>query len=107
MLVTRRACGKSLSFVALVCLGYFCGIASKIMLWADTGTVSILIALYLWNLAVAGFDALLQQHYGVPEHLRRPTILIAFMERLVWMRRIEPRPNSQAGTERRSAIPGG
>jgi len=64
MLTTGRACGKSLGFVLLICAGYVCGIASKLALFAETGTASALILLYGWNLLVTGFDAFLVYHYG-------------------------------------------
>jgi hypothetical protein len=57
MLRTRQASGKSLGFVLLICLGYVCGIASKLALYRDTGVWSELILLYVWNLLVTGFDA--------------------------------------------------
>lgn len=57
MLRTRQASGKSLGFVLLICLGYVCGIASKLALYRDTGVWSELILLYIWNLLITGFDA--------------------------------------------------
>lgn len=63
MLRTRRACGKSLGFVLLICAGYVCGIGSKLVLYHETGTWSGLIYLYVWNLAVTAFDAWLVLHF--------------------------------------------
>lgn len=63
MLRTRQAAGKSLGFVLLICLGYVCGIASKIALYLDTGVWSALILLYIWNLLVTGLDAFLVAHF--------------------------------------------
>ena len=57
MLRTRQAAGKSLGFVLLICFGYVCGIASKLVLQYETGVWSGLILLYTWNLLVTGFEA--------------------------------------------------
>jgi hypothetical protein len=78
MLRTRQASGKSLGFVLLICLGYVCGIASKLALYRDTGVWSELILLYVWNLLVTGFDAWLVVQftreapvYGPGSHSRK------------------------------------
>lgn len=63
MLRTRRACGKSLSFVMLICFGYVCGIGAKLMLYRETGVWTDLIFLYGWNLAVTACDACLVVHF--------------------------------------------
>lgn len=57
MLRTHKACGKSISFVLLIILGYSCGIGSKLMAYRDTGIWSPLIYLYFWNFVVTCFDA--------------------------------------------------
>jgi hypothetical protein len=79
MLTTGRASGKSLGFVLLICAGYVCGIASKIVVFAETGAVSGLVLLYAWNLLVTGFDAFLVWHYGrgaegAPQHALFPRL---------------------------------
>jgi hypothetical protein len=63
MLRTRQACGKSFSFVMLICFGYVCGIGSKLAFYHETGIWSDLIFLYAWNLAVTGFDAYLVLYF--------------------------------------------
>lgn len=70
MLRTRQAAGKSLGFVLLICLGYVCGIGSKIALYHDTGVWSALILLYIWNLLVTGFDAYLVVHFTQARRLQ-------------------------------------
>jgi len=57
MLRTGQASGKSLGFVLLICLGYVAGIASKLVIWSQTGIMPNLIYLYTWNLVVTGIDA--------------------------------------------------
>lgn len=57
MMSTGQASGKSLGFVLLICVGYLCGIGSKLAGWSDTGVLSNLIFLYTWNLGVTAFDA--------------------------------------------------
>jgi hypothetical protein len=69
MLRTRQAAGKSLGFVLLICFGYVCGIASKIALYRETGVMSELILLYIWNLLVTGFDAYLVVRFSRPRQL--------------------------------------
>lgn len=64
MVRTREASGKSLGFVLLIVVGYVCGIASKISGYFETGVLSPLIYLYLWNFVVIGFDAWLVVRFG-------------------------------------------
>lgn len=61
MLRTRQAAGKSAFFVLLICCGYVCGVASKLVAYGTTGILSPLIWLYAWNLLVTTFDLYLVQ----------------------------------------------
>lgn len=47
MLRTRQAAGKSAGFVVLICTGYLCGIASKLVAYRETGALPPLIWLYI------------------------------------------------------------
>lgn len=77
MLRTRQATGKSLGFVLLICFGYLCGIASKLVLYRETGTWSGLVLLYAWNLLVTAFDAWLVFNLSraAPEDRRSASLL--------------------------------
>lgn len=66
MLVTGEAGGKSLGFVILVVLGYCLGIVAKGIAAVETGEMSLILWLYLWNLLVTGFDGWLVWHLGHP-----------------------------------------
>lgn len=79
MLSTGQASGKSLGFVVLICLGYLCGIGSKIVGWSDTGMLSSLIFLYVWNLGVTAFDAWLV--YTLSRHPRPPVLRFSHLFR--------------------------
>lgn len=60
---TKSARGKSFVFLWLVLVGYFSGIASKVL-----GTMSWVIGLYLLNAAMVLMDLLLCYHYqGRPD----------------------------------------
>lgn len=73
----RQVTGKSLGFVVLIGSGYLCGVASKCVLWVQTGDMPTIIYLYSWNAAVIAFDAWLVIRYSrtqensnrSPEHL--------------------------------------
>lgn len=64
MMQTKLASGKSIPFVLLICLGYVFGIGSELITWQEVGTLSLLFWIYLWNLNVIAFDALLVIHYA-------------------------------------------
>ncbi len=56
MIRTRKASGKSLGFVGMVCFGYLCGVLAKIAMFQETGELSMIVYLYAWNCVVTGFD---------------------------------------------------
>jgi hypothetical protein len=64
MLSTRKACGKSLGVVSLICIGYICGITSKIIIAGGEDTLPPVTALYAWNLLVTSADAALVIYYS-------------------------------------------
>lgn len=64
MLRVRAAVGKSAGFVAMICVGYVFGIASKLMIWWSGGPLSPVIWLYCWNLLVTAFDLALVLHFS-------------------------------------------
>ena len=66
MLRTKLAAGKSLEFVLMICLGYMFGISSKLLAWQEVGEVSPLTWVYVWNLLVTAFDAMLVARYSRP-----------------------------------------
>lgn len=56
MLLTKKASGKSLGFVGLICSGYLCGVLAKLANYHETGVLSGLIWVYGWNFCVTFFD---------------------------------------------------
>lgn len=56
MLWTKKASGKSISFVATICFGYLCGVLAKIAIFHETGELSPLVYVYAWNCLVTAFD---------------------------------------------------
>ena len=55
---TRVSAGKSIFFLCIVMTGYFCGIMFKL-----TGTLDLVILLYIFNLIVVAIDTLLTIKY--------------------------------------------
>jgi hypothetical protein len=74
MLRVRRASGKSAQFVVLICTGYVFGLAAKLVLHDQTGELSPVFWLYLWNLGVTLFDLYLVLHFSRQERLEEGTI---------------------------------
>lgn len=64
MLRTRTATGKSLIFVFLTCTGYLFGISAKLLMWRETGELSLFLYFYLWNLAVISVDLMLVLYFS-------------------------------------------
>lgn len=64
MLKVRAAAGKSPLFVVLIVSGYLFGIMSKVIIWQNTGEMSPLLYLYVWNLIVTFTDLLLVLHFS-------------------------------------------
>jgi uncharacterized membrane protein len=56
MIRTKKASGKSISFVGMVCFGYLCGVLAKIAFFQETGELSAVVYLYAWNCLVTAFD---------------------------------------------------
>jgi hypothetical protein len=71
MLRVRQAVGKSAQFVVLICTGYIFGIAAKFYGWQETGVLSPVAWIYMWNLAVTTFDLALVLHFSRRAPLRR------------------------------------
>ncbi|WP_226628476.1 hypothetical protein [Alloyangia pacifica] len=63
MLRTREARGKSLPFVLVICFGYLCGVASKLLIWHETGALPPIVWLYALNSMVIAVDAWLVMRY--------------------------------------------
>lgn len=63
MITTQQAAGKSYFFVVLICTGYIFGIGSKFYLWSETGVLSAVTYLYVWNLIVTAVDLVLVLHF--------------------------------------------
>ncbi|WP_353474904.1 hypothetical protein PVT71_15155 [Salipiger sp. H15] len=63
MLRTCEARGKSLPFVLVIGFGYLCGVASKLLIWRETGLLPPIVWLYALNSCVIGVDALLVVRY--------------------------------------------
>lgn len=56
MLRTRVVVGKSTGFVVVICVGYGFGLGSHLLAHAQTGALSPLFYVYLWNLSVILLD---------------------------------------------------
>lgn len=56
MLRTRVVVGKSTGFVVIACVGYAMGLGSKVLAFAETGALSALVYVYLWNLSLILID---------------------------------------------------
>jgi len=114
MIEKRTAVGKSPVFVAVVCIGYLCGICSKIFHWQEGGEFSPLIYLYVWNLAVTMVDLGLVVYFtrrnkhaatidaeDAPLRLEPEHVVVSFGERSIDTSKIGPcdddRPEAMAG----------
>ncbi len=56
MVLTKKASGKSLSFVAAISFGYLCGALAKIAIFHETGELSALVYIYALNCVVTAVD---------------------------------------------------
>jgi uncharacterized membrane protein len=56
MILTKKASGKSLSFVAAISSGYLCGALAKIAIFHETGELSALVYIYALNCVVTAVD---------------------------------------------------
>lgn len=56
MLLTKKASGKSLSFVAAISFGYLCGALAKIAIFHKIGALSALVYIYALNCVVTAVD---------------------------------------------------
>ena len=56
MIRTKKASGKSISFVGTICFGYLCGVLAKLAVFNETGELSLLVYVYAWNCCVTAFD---------------------------------------------------
>jgi len=77
MLRTGHATGKSSGFVALIVIGYGFGVAAKLVGFHQTGVLSPLVWLYLWNLAVTAFDLWLVLRLCRAERERQAAAMVA------------------------------
>ncbi|MBE9637486.1 hypothetical protein [Salipiger mangrovisoli] len=79
MMRQREARGKSLPFVLVIGFGYLCGVASKLLLWRETGVLPPIVWLYTLNALVIAVDASLVVRYtrrpGWDEVVRRASPL--------------------------------
>ena len=57
-LKTKTVAGKSPLFMAILCAGYLCGIAHKLL-----NSFDWIIALYITNFIMVAFDLFLYYHY--------------------------------------------
>ena len=64
MLRTKIPQGKSAPFVAFTILGYALGLAAKLLVWQQGGSLSHVALIYSWNLAVTMLDLVLVFHFS-------------------------------------------
>ncbi|MEL6266234.1 MAG: hypothetical protein AAFR52_11415 [Pseudomonadota bacterium] len=75
MVRARRASGKSLHFVMLVCAGYLLGVFAKLAAWYETGELSWVVYVFAWNLLVTLADLFLVLHYRRQEQEQEAEVL--------------------------------
>ncbi|MCT4369177.1 hypothetical protein CLG85_001970 [Yangia mangrovi] len=63
MIRLQEARGKSLPFVLVIGFGYLCGVASKLLIWHETGVLPPIVWLYALNSMVIAVDASLVVRY--------------------------------------------